>query len=345
MRVLQKQGGYFLILSIGLIINACQKEELKPLKENDVQKPNEQLGLKQVKLEHGMLIFLSEEHFQNVKKKLDLLTEKELNDWEKNLGFKSMYRIYSNIMDAEELLADKYDALTSKEVEELEKSGMIYEYSDLAKLYLKKGFIKVVKYEDMESLQLKCFASYNAKVLNEEGLVQIGTEIWQFNENNIKVMKDADFSKLDFLKAANEDENGIYIINLTLNKTSFKTYTVDHEWSDENSYDRKKIVAANRFIQYYTNTSHTIFHTEFWAHIALYKYSWHKWRARKDGAFIRGFYKWDDGAGVKTSYETHDFSNNSFYTYTYIDSYSSVSGWIHAPRIVSTHLKYDSQQV
>jgi hypothetical protein len=305
----------------------------------EIDNSTQNLGLKQVKCDNGILVFRNQEHFQNVKNELAQLSYEQFVDWEKSLGFLSMNHLYRDILDAEETLANSYDNMSSEKIQELENSGKIYEYSDLAQFYLKKGFIEIIKYNDIELLQLKCFADYNSKVLNEEGLVKIGNEIWQFTENQIKILKNGDFNKLDLLKETKTEKDYVHIIDINLS-TTFKTYTIDKDWSDENSYDRKKIVAASRFIQYYTNSSHTIFHTKFWAHIVLYKYSWHKWRTRKDGAQIRGWYKWDDGTGVKTSYETHDFSGNSFYSYVYIDSYSSVSAWVHAPKIVSTHLKY-----
>ncbi len=338
MKDLMKVVGLLLLLS--LFLYACDKENAIEQVDNNLKIQKED-GLSDVKLENGMLIFQNQEHFDKVKLEIEAMSESQLIDWEKSLDFTSMYRLYSNIKKSEANLVDYYETLSETEIEEFQLKGEFDKRSEMTEKYLKSGFLKVYNEgTESEFIDIACFAKILDKVLNEKGLVKVGNEIHQYSEEYFKVIKNGNFDeikKIDKIKISSEN---IFVTKPFVNNTI--KLDPDKSWSDENHTNKDKMIEAGvRFMQFYTNSDSTIFRTYFWVDIQLFEHRWFKWRLTDGTAYLRGYYKYNEGNGEITSYEDHNLYGNSTYRYTYIDKTTSVSSFSQALEVTYVNLRYE----
>ncbi len=300
-----------------------------------------ELGLNDVKLDKGMLSFQNQEHFDNVKLEIEAMSESQLIDWEKSLDFTSMYRLYSNIKKSEANLVDYYETLSETEIEEFQLKGEFDKRSEMTEKYLKSGFLKVYNEgTDYEYTDIACFAKILDKVFNEKGLVKVGNEIQQYTEEYYKVITDGDFDKIKLLIEAKSISKSIFVTS-TFNIKNTKT-DPDKSWAGSAHTNKDKWIDAQvRFMQYYTNSDSTVFRTYFWVDIQLYEHRWFNWRLTDGTAYLRGYYKYNEGNGEITSYEDHNLYGKSTYRYAYIDKTLSVSSFSQALEVSNVNLRFE----
>ncbi len=288
-----------------------------------------------------MLIFQNQEHFDKVKLEIEAMSESQLIDWEKTLGFNSMYRLYSEIKKSEANLVDYYETLSESEIKEFQLKGEFDKRSEMTEKYLKSGFLKVYnKGSEAEFIDIACFAKILDKVLNEDGFVKVGNEIQQYSENYYKVITDGDFEKIKLLSDSKSISNDIFVTS-PFNMNNTKT-DPDKSWGGSAHTDKDKWIDAQvRFMQYYIGSDSTRFRTYFWVDIQLYEHRFFNWRLTDGTAYLRGYYKYNEGNGEITSYEDHNLYGKSTYRYAYIDKTLSVSSFTQALEVTNVNLRYE----
>lgn len=174
--------GQFLALTFCLFLGSCdlhQQNDLEPA----IAKNDEKIDLKE-----GLLRFSSIEVFQASIK--GLKTDEDINSWERRFnGFVS--------------LKNHYDELVKNDVGEVIKTGMIAKYQYAYKIE------KDVKGIDDYVQAVKDNAL--ASILNKDGLVQIGDNIYRVNDEHI--LKANIRYKADLLQGINA--NNVQVQNVT----------------------------------------------------------------------------------------------------------------------------------
>ncbi len=167
------------------------------------------LGDKQVAVHRGMLAFRDKAAL--AKLEADLLDKDKdfISTWEKSVGFKSLYSVYEDVIEAEEAflseMTEKYGA--SSEIARTEIG-----YSALAKQYIDKGAIII---NDDEILDMNVTFRSLAPLVNSDGFIRVGNEIFQYKTEFVKVILDADYDKIDGLGEIDESTPYVHVGEVT----------------------------------------------------------------------------------------------------------------------------------
>ena len=153
-------------------------------------------------ISENYLEFKDKDEFDKTVKDLAKKSRQELDDWDKTKNFVSLRGLFDRIVDEENTTADKEDALI-KENPKL-KSTMKHQYSSLL------NECKQMISADNSGMDMKIFELEYAKVLNKDGIVKIGSSLYQFGADNYKIVTNADYSnvkKLSTLTNDNQTDN------------------------------------------------------------------------------------------------------------------------------------------
>ncbi|MBI9069054.1 MAG: hypothetical protein JEZ09_17285 [Salinivirgaceae bacterium] len=180
-------------------------------------------------------------HFASMKALVNSLNEiSDQSDleravWEESIGFKSQRSIINEIIEQEDIYdkicESKYEGV---DIKDLDESNF---HSDIYNNYLKKGVIKIMN-EGTEN-EYWDYAVFNrgfVDFINEDGMYAVGDTLYQVTDKYIKALKDSDFSKIELLKNAteNDESNHIYIIH---NESSLKGYNPKDRGFIENNWE------------------------------------------------------------------------------------------------------------
>ena len=236
-----KKLNYLMVAVILLLFAACEKTEL--VKEQPETKIKEQA----ISVQHGMLVFDSQETFDATVEKLEIMTLDERKAWEEELGFKSYQRLIHEIIEAEIVLNDKYESLSEVEQKKLLRTSEYERYSQLTLKYMEKGLVRTVVNENGEE-HMEFPTIIFPNVLNEDGMVTIGNNIYQYTEGQFKYLKSRDFSKIENLKITKTlvDNDQMLVANIQ-NKNKI---TVINSEAISHTVGRKKIVLRELYNYY-----------------------------------------------------------------------------------------------
>jgi hypothetical protein len=234
-----------MLVMVAMLIafTACQKENLIEEKQELPQS-----NVEKIRVEHGMLVFDSKESFLKTMSTVTKMSVTEKKQWEENLGFKSYDRVCHEIVDAEILHNAKYDSLSEQTQNLLKITKSYDEYSDIAKKYIEKGIAKVVKDEngekhlDFANLLFSC-------LVNEDGFVAFGNNIYQYTETQFKYLKTLNFDKIGVLynKTRVTNNNELFVTNI---KSTKKSNVEFYGMVISNSVDRKKVILKEIYRYY-----------------------------------------------------------------------------------------------
>lgn len=197
---------------------SCEKETLvEPVKEPSTTTPiPTQLSINDVKSEDGILIFDSWEHLNNVNTVLmNEGYEAELALGQKH-GFTSQNVILQEVMLAEERIEEEYIMANNGNYE-----GLRIPKSQAYKDALNNDLLIVQEDSDTaHSYYLSVLDPTISRLINKEGFVMVGTELWQHTDTQIKFCKDCTVKNKERLARAtitNDDET---IVTFTVNLNS-----------------------------------------------------------------------------------------------------------------------------
>jgi hypothetical protein len=179
-----------------LFLFSCQKQVL----ESDLLATgNSQLNLKGVTVQNGILCFKDESSVKAIENELSGKDYNDLAKWEESIGFNSIERASSDIMDAIFCRAEQLVAggLSQEEVIRKFDSGEIQEVPD--ELQQKMDELKLVYQKDKDGLRFIDYSfivPFEARFLNEKFQVVIADTLYQYGSDFIDVFPE--FSKGKF---------------------------------------------------------------------------------------------------------------------------------------------------
>lgn len=176
------------------------------------------------------------------------MTEEDISVWEHRKNFVSMQSIADMVTAAEEVHCDtletRYNSYES--IKEDIHSDLFNSFADL---FIRRecpddtGF-----YYDLDINN----ATY-ASVVNKDGIVKIGSDIYQFKDDVTKIIVGGDVSKIKILSAISRTDSNQNIIvhkNYGLNLTYTENNVHKHTTKKKNG---KKVITYYDFIQNYTS--------------------------------------------------------------------------------------------
>lgn len=143
------------------------------------------------------LEFKDKDEFDKTVKDLAKKSRQELDAWDKANNFVSLRGLYEQIIDEENATAEKEDALIKANPNL--KSTMKHQYSSLL-----DDCKQMISYNNA-GIDMNLFEPQYAKVLNKDGVVKIGTSLYQFGADNYKVVVDADYANVKNLLTVSKD--------------------------------------------------------------------------------------------------------------------------------------------
>jgi hypothetical protein len=219
----------------------CAKDAIiEPVNEVQNAKPIE-LSIEDVKSEDGILIFDSWEHLNRVNQELsEKGYEAELTFGRKH-NFKSQNVILKEVMFEEEKIEEEYVMANNGNFE-----GLRIPKSQAYEDALNKGLLIVQEDSDTaHSYYLSVLDPTISRLINEDGFVMVGTELWEHNDKQIKFCTNCeikDKERLARTTITNDDET---IITFTINQSS-RQY---NSWKG-NLADRWVYPSSNKRVQY-----------------------------------------------------------------------------------------------
>lgn len=208
--------GFHLILSLVIAIAAigvgCKKEAIPATSEKlETQIENTTASgtvtsrsafspTASVSYQSGMLVFSTLEDMEKTLLEINEAEPSSVDAWESSLGFTSQRRLFSQIVIAEDAIDDYYGNLSAEQQQQALNQEPVH--STIFNQKIASGFIRNATDPNDASVywDYATIAPENVAVLNENGLVKAGGQIYQFtNSNLIKVILDGDFNKVSQL--------------------------------------------------------------------------------------------------------------------------------------------------
>ncbi len=183
-------------------INSCAPDE-------NFQKPelslDQILAGKEITVYNGMLTFKDKKGFDQLTLDLAKRDEAYIRSWENQLGFKSLYSIYEDVISEEEKFLNE---MVKKYGESSEVTRNEIGYSKLTQTYLEKGVIIETK-EGI--LDMNITIPVLAPLINADGFVRIGNDIRQYKSDYVRIIQDGDYDKMVGLEGLKESVSQIHV--------------------------------------------------------------------------------------------------------------------------------------
>lgn len=163
------------------------------------------LGGKEMVVYNGMLTFKDKSTFDNLTSDFIKKDEAFIRTWEKQLGFKSLYTIYEDVIEEEdrflEAMVKKYGADSEVTRDEMGYSKMTQKYMESGSLLISNdGF-----------LDMNVTVPSLAPLINADGFVCMGKEIRQYKTDFVKIILDGDYNMMETLSTIKESTSNIHI--------------------------------------------------------------------------------------------------------------------------------------
>jgi len=204
-----------------MVFSACNKENNLITPSSTLEAP-EFLQLSNdfttsTSVEQGILVFENLEDYRATLLALNQMTVLEQLLWEEEAGFYSMQRLFNDLMEEESQKGEV--SHSTKYIDALE-SGLIREHEF--------GY------------DLNIFNPAYAPVLNEQGLVKVGNDIFQFTSSTLKIWKNGNLQELGTILQSSVSTQEIQIIPMVsgiemLNERSAYIWTDNCEQGNEDA--------------------------------------------------------------------------------------------------------------
>lgn len=155
-----------------------------------------------VSVRDGFLEFRDNAAYDQVMQELNGKSTEELDAWEKSLkGFVSMRSIYNRALQ--------------EELTFIESGGKPDTHSAFVLQNMRS--LSFITDDDLQP-NLPQFEKISPSLVNQFGIVKVGTSIFEYRNESIKEIRDADISKIGILKDITESDNerSISVINITV---------------------------------------------------------------------------------------------------------------------------------
>lgn len=244
---------YPLICGFGLLLTvSCQEITSPSFIEPEILSSSSHtfMPTQEVDLEHGMLVFQSQEDLMLTLHQIAQTDRESVDQWESQLNFVSQQWLFNRVVEACDSIDAYYFSLSESEQaywrDQPEVHPAIYFQG------LREGWLKVQQDVDGSTyFQYAVCDPGMSAVLNREGLVKIGNEIYQYRPQTLKVLLNGDLKQIPLLDRVTrtvEDEVLVYDFSenmarmLTSNFTSANIFTPQQGWvSIDNNKKRYRL--------------------------------------------------------------------------------------------------------
>ncbi|RMG60735.1 MAG: hypothetical protein D6722_20540 [Bacteroidetes bacterium] len=233
-----------------LILVACQETIEPQLVELEALPTTSQAfePAQEVALEQGMLVFQSQEDLLLTLHQIAQAGREAVDRWETQMDFVSQQYLFNQVVRAYDSIDAHYFSLPEDEQaywrQQPEVHPAIYFQG------LEEGWLKLQEDPDGSSyFQYAVCDPSMAAVLNREGLVKIGDEIYQYRSQTLKVLLTGEFEKIPLLDRVNRTVEGEVLVydfaaemtrSLTSNFTSSNVMSSEG-WRDGGSRKRYRL--------------------------------------------------------------------------------------------------------
>jgi hypothetical protein len=320
-----------LMLAAIFVFTGCEKDDYIPGENNNAPEKENHLTtspgtdentdiLYSVTVKQGMLNFTDMEQLRKCNGQMAQMTKEELNEWEDYLSFTSQQRILGNALDAEfeSFCTEDVEGMNKKELKQLYDKKQQQGYTDYTQKYIDAGIIKANSPEDLLSLELTVASWVHPRFLNQDGMVKVGSTIYQFTPTLCKELSKGDFSKLNILKKIQQDspENNIRIGYLAETNKDFHGEIAFAQKDNGSSWGDKKI-KASIWIRRWDYPSSGVKTYLYYLKYENYIYKWWNWK-QDDKADTYGYAavstEWNSGRDYNyVNYSDNDWWSNNIH--------------------------------
>ena len=178
------------LVAISCLFYACSDEEL-----SDVSNPAQEADFT-VRVKNGYLEFKDQAAFDQVKASLENIDDEALNAWESQFeGFTSLRSVAVRAIEEQESWYDELASFNSEDISRLRHNGDLF-YSNFIK---EKPSIFVLEDSGRYVLNVSAKDQDMESFINENGLIKIGNDLYQYRKQSIKTIHGGDESKLYLL--------------------------------------------------------------------------------------------------------------------------------------------------
>ncbi|MFC2152632.1 hypothetical protein ACFLSE_08900 [Bacteroidota bacterium] len=182
-----------LFLVLTTVFFSCEKNEGDNLVKKDLNIEE----IQDVYVKDDVLVFKDWNVVYATLKELENKEVEFLDEWEKGLGFTSLRSIYNCFSIEEEEMVKELDDLYNEKNSLVTVELVAEKYSYLLEPY--KNSIILIKQDDIEYYDMNIYYSHFAPVVNENGIISVGGEIYRYTNEDVRKIKDNDWSKLSEL--------------------------------------------------------------------------------------------------------------------------------------------------
>jgi len=221
---MQKPTIIWSLLSKGLIIclllfNSCSQMDQMDIES--FEQIDQVLNGAEFKIHKGLFTFKDRKAFDSFVKTTENWTDEVWNEWEISNNFKSLARIHEEVIEEEVAFLNEMD-IKYKGDESITRKDI--GYTKNTEKLLKQGVLII---NEFELLDLNIPVEFYSHLLNNEGVLRIGNDIYVPKKDFIMIIHDGDFGKVAQAKT--------YKVGNTINDPSISIAKVFTEMNTVNS--------------------------------------------------------------------------------------------------------------
>lgn len=189
----------FFLMTLTATIISCDNH-LEQIEIDDEARPD-------IFLQNGILNFESQEIFENTVKKMQSMTEEEMMAWSSNYDFESLMLNFNKAKRLQSEIFNKMENLEAKatDLSDAEKEAFIVQNRDLINSIsdeynsFKSGY-SYLRFEDDLVTGMKIQNYFASPLVNAEGIVKVGDFLYQYTNDDLKIIRDEGLGSLTDLK-------------------------------------------------------------------------------------------------------------------------------------------------
>ena len=220
---------------------SCQKFELHQSHEQTTNTKSQLSTTPQFTVENGMLVFETEEDFAQVLQFVSTMNIDEYLDWCKKLNINTLQQSYIKALQSQFEYENQIQLIKEKDP----NYNPTQEESSFMQQEIENNRIKKQKNSDGDVYyEIVSCRSNLAFLLNNNKMVSINGDIYQYNNENIKIIKNKQYSKIDIIERINNTTSDSSIIVWEQNSTKFESsydYALHDDIGTLQYYDKRRL--------------------------------------------------------------------------------------------------------
>ncbi|SFF53030.1 hypothetical protein SAMN04488541_104922 [Thermoflexibacter ruber] len=263
----------FLLIILMICSNACTKTT--PLEILTIEEKNLSIQLSipiegvevrfynfsfngRVEANSNYLSFKDSASFYKVLNSLIKSKPEEIREWNQKIGFQSLQNIYDIAV-----LSERKEMEKEGEISDLQRNRLIT-YGCLSDFTFNHRYL--FKFDKEKGMDMKLFNPSLAPLLNIDGIVQVGQNIFQYGEDFVKIITDGDINKVNhlykFTKSDKSQNIVVCLVNNRMKESSVPTNGKVEDWvrSCETTVNSPASYRTLVYEEFYDYTNYTGIH-------------------------------------------------------------------------------------